>query len=632
MRAQGVPSLLDDSDIFLNIAKTRPDDIKLVTTIANSKWTPTYHTLIERNISSEIQSDLKPYTREIKNFNHHESRINNYKIGAVVGSGQFGKVFKCLDESNNAKNKIIALKRINKLKPKYSMNQIMRQVAYWKHFNVDTDGLSVDEISMTMNVNRCRWEIYLMKRTTNDNGGNKHIVKFLQCLDSPNSHDIWIIAEWCDLGELKWKRDYKNEFLNQWEAVVGKDKTVYDFTHKVARDLTKGLKFLQGIGCIHRDIKPSNILVDGRQKILKISDFGCSLLLPEKLPFEYSLDSNIETKQKKVLNACFDKELNKIIGTPAFIAPELCKFTTKLDTIEKQVSTHSSDIKNGFKLDVWSFGVTLYCILFNELPFSGDNEFDTYRKINKQSLSSKRNGDWLNDLIVERMLDKNPNSRIDINSIHKEIKSKVNEPQTINKIGSGAKDSIKKIWKRILNASSNDIIDKKNNIDTEDINMSHVTTNSSLSSDLAPFEGPVNITDFLDSMTTDMLTSEGQDEGDDIQYSKLIDHTNYQSSLSQSPSLGIPTPIKNIIRIRDSPEKLSNTRSIEEPPNYSPLKNKSDRVEQRNSEFSPHPAAAMRPSKNIVDFRSYIQRKQNNESTDTVDQIRDYLNYDGNFD
>nr|CAI6699453.1 ADM_HP1_G0032940.mRNA.1.CDS.1 [Saccharomyces cerevisiae] len=106
---------------------------------------------------------------------------------------------------------------------------------------------------------------------------------------------------------------------------------------------------------------------------------------------------------------CFQRELNKIVGTPAFIAPELCHLgNSKRDFVT-----------DGFKLDIWSLGVTLYCLLYNELPFFGENEFETYHKIIEVSLSSKINGNTLNDLVIKRLLEKDVTLRISIQDLVK---------------------------------------------------------------------------------------------------------------------------------------------------------------------------------------------------------------------
>ena len=49
-------------------------------------------------------------------------------------------------------------------------------------------------------------------------------------------------------------------------------------------------------------------------------------------------------------------------------------------------STFSADVDefSGKAVDVWSLGVTLYCMTFNKLPFWDESEYNLFQKINKE--------------------------------------------------------------------------------------------------------------------------------------------------------------------------------------------------------------------------------------------------------
>lgn len=69
--------------------------------------------------------------------------------------------------------------------------------------------------------------------------------------------------------------------------------------------------------------------------VAKFCDFGVSEKL--KAPF------------------CENDVISKTAGTFHFFAPECC---------DPNIETHS-----GRAADVWALGVTLYCLIFNELPY-----------------------------------------------------------------------------------------------------------------------------------------------------------------------------------------------------------------------------------------------------------------------
>ncbi|XP_001357809.3 serine/threonine-protein kinase DCLK2 [Drosophila pseudoobscura] len=99
--------------------------------------------------------------------------------------------------------------------------------------------------------------------------------------------------------------------------------------HRVMRDVACGLTYIHANGIIHRDIKPDNLLLSFADGVLvaKIADFGAATY------FE-------------------DGAMKGFVGTARYIAPEMilgCKYDYRVDT--------------------WSFGVTLFCMLFIRHPF-----------------------------------------------------------------------------------------------------------------------------------------------------------------------------------------------------------------------------------------------------------------------
>lgn len=131
------------------------------------------------------------------------------------------------------------------------------------------------------------------------------------------------------------------------------------------RDTVLGLEYLHYHGVVHRDIKPANLLWTRNFRV-KISDFGVSYF---GRPIRDG-EQNIPVSEAEARNFDDDRELSKTVGTPAFFAPELCY--TDLDQEPPRVSE---------QIDVWSLGVTLYCLIFARIPFLAEDEFSMFRKI-----------------------------------------------------------------------------------------------------------------------------------------------------------------------------------------------------------------------------------------------------------
>ncbi|KAI1206130.1 kinase-like protein [Annulohypoxylon truncatum] len=136
------------------------------------------------------------------------------------------------------------------------------------------------------------------------------------------------------------------------------------------RDTVLGLEYLHYEGVVHRDIKPANLLWT-RDHRVKISDFGVSYFgRPIREGEQDELVSESEARDFDD-----DLELAKTVGTPAFFAPELCY--TDLSVEQPKISE---------QIDVWSLGVTLYCLIFARIPFMAEDEWQMFQKIAKEEV------------------------------------------------------------------------------------------------------------------------------------------------------------------------------------------------------------------------------------------------------
>lgn len=143
-----------------------------------------------------------------------------------------------------------------------------------------------------------------------------------------------------------------------------------DQARSAFRDTVLGLEYLHYEGIVHRDIKPANLLWTKDHRV-KISDFGVSYFgRPIR---EGETEENISEADATDFDD--DLELAKTVGTPAFFAPELCY--TDIDVEQPKVTD---------QIDVWSLGVTLYCLIYARLPFLADDEYQLFKCIAKNDV------------------------------------------------------------------------------------------------------------------------------------------------------------------------------------------------------------------------------------------------------
>jgi serine/threonine protein kinase len=134
---------------------------------------------------------------------------------------------------------------------------------------------------------------------------------------------------------------------------------------------------VHSLGIIHRDIKPANLLYNAERTIVKIIDFGVSHYSVQRSVMQ---SDALPTPEDAVLFP--DSDLQRTLGTPNFLAPEIVWFdNSEHDTSGMGSSRSSMTMSEKISmpkvrppiteaLDVWALGVTFYCFLFGHTPFN----------------------------------------------------------------------------------------------------------------------------------------------------------------------------------------------------------------------------------------------------------------------
>ncbi len=193
--------------------------------------------------------------------------------------------------------------------------------------------------------------------------GHPNVIKLLEVFE--NSKYVFCVMEYALKGDLL---SYlkKKKFIKEKESKL------------IFYQICLGVRYMHSNGVVHRDIKLDNILIDEKEHC-KLCDFGVSRFIQ---------------KDEKIYEKC---------GTPAYLAPEIIK----------------ENGYSGFKVDIWSLGVLLFCLVTGKMPFRAD----TLEKLHKNICSgefnyeNEANIDQSAKNLISKMLVVDPDKRIDINDV-----------------------------------------------------------------------------------------------------------------------------------------------------------------------------------------------------------------------
>lgn len=248
-------------------------------------------------------------------------------------------------------------------------------------------------------LNLIRQEIAIMKKLNHPN-----VVSLIEVLDDPSEDLLYMVLEMCKKGVVM-------------KVGLGERSDPYDMERCRLwfRDMILGVEYrsflsldapltvtVHAQGIIHRDIKPDNCLITS-DDVLKIVDFGVSEM--------FSKDSDMAT--------------DKSAGSPAFMPPELC------------VARHGE--VSGRACDIWSMGVTLYCLAFGCIPFEKSGIFDLYESIKNDEVKIPDHCDHDLRNLLGTLLEKDPSRRIEMDDIRVGIPTTCSSDETGPPLGHGGR-------------------------------------------------------------------------------------------------------------------------------------------------------------------------------------------------
>ncbi|MBC7855544.1 MAG: serine/threonine protein kinase, partial [Pirellulaceae bacterium] len=129
-------------------------------------------------------------------------------------------------------------------------------------------------------------------------------------------------------------------------------------------DVCEAIEFAHSRGILHRDLKPGNVML-GKYGETLVVDWGLAKTVGRG---ERTADTGETTLRPTSGDSVDPTIIGKAVGTPAYMSPE--QAAGRLDEL-------------GPASDVYSLGATLYCLLTGQPPFSGNDQGEILRRVQR---------------------------------------------------------------------------------------------------------------------------------------------------------------------------------------------------------------------------------------------------------
>jgi serine/threonine protein kinase len=374
---------------------------------------------------------------------------DNIDIIKQIGRGSFSNVYLCKNEESMY---IIKEININALVKKYMSkhkgeNKIFRYI-------------KKNDTQLSTNITPYNDEMLIIKENEYYYKRLKELIdseiEILKCMNNKNiihfyeytkQYGIYYLnMEYCDKGDLydilKNSSEYKRNIFSGMSS---------DFVYEFIKQITDGLDYIFERNIIHRDIKLHNILVSkkGSELIFKISDFGFAcydMSKNKECHFESShfsdfTSASMSTNEKKKSNMdeVLMKKYYKLCGTPYYMAPELILNMNLLeDFTQYEEKKNERCIFYNNKIDLWSYGVCIYELVFNTLPFPNVKNIKELEMFYKQTniaeeyISKQINGKKSIDIDIKKILFMLLQVKMDKRTNIEQFKNYINNIKSIN--------------------------------------------------------------------------------------------------------------------------------------------------------------------------------------------------------
>ena len=415
--------------------------------------------------------------------------MDNYNVMRQIGKGAFSNVYLCRKDKKRI-NSSLLINSIGILENKddydelfiikeINIDNLVRKYMNKSRFellNKIKDKMSLSgtaSVNITPYGNKCIFNKEIMKRLDSEEEyyykrlkdmidseieilkkvNHENIIKYFSSnINLSDGNQVYCIKmEYCDYGDLYTilKKQSKDKgLLSNFKLRNIFNGFEEDFIKNFLSDTINGMKYLHDLNIIHRDIKLQNVLVKNVNGnfLFKLSDFGFSCF-----DIDTELNESLNISDFDFSSSGLKKKYYKLCGTPYYMAPEIIlnieefeQLSTpkKLTDLSNRKFLDDSKIVKFYdkKIDLWSYGICLYELIFNTLPFSGISDINdlkdffsrstTQIDLHKKIMNKNIIGQNMKN-ILKGLLTINPSFRISTQELYNIINSNLNDKDVI---------------------------------------------------------------------------------------------------------------------------------------------------------------------------------------------------------